>query len=139
VSYLFDTCVVSDSGKIPIDRGLENWLASTPPELKHLSVLSLAEIEFGILRMPGGQRRTRLERWLEAETKPFFADRLLAFDAAAADAWARLRHRYPSAPYIDGIDGQIAATALAHGLTLVTRNVRDFAFAGLPVFNPWTK
>ena len=136
MSYLFDTCVVSDSGKTPIDRGLENWLASTPPELKHLSVLSLAEIEFGILRMPGGQRRTRLEHWLENETKPFFADRLLAFDVAAADAWARLRHRYPSAPYIDS---QIAATALAYGLTLVTRNVRDFAFAGLPVFNPWAK
>jgi hypothetical protein len=136
VSYLFDTCVVSDSGKVPIDRGLENWLANTPPELKHLSVLSLAEIEFGILRMPGGQRRARLERWLQNETKPFFADRLLAFDADAADAWAHLRNRYPNAPYLDG---QIAATALAHGLTLVTRNVRDFAFAGLPVFNPWTK
>jgi predicted nucleic acid-binding protein len=136
VSYLFDTCVVSDSAKTPINPGLETWLAHTPPDLKYLSVLSLAEIEFGILRMPSGQRRVRLEQWLQTETKPFFADRLLAFDAAAAGVWARLRHRNPSAPYIDS---QIAATALAHGLTLVTRNVRDFAFAGLPVFNPWAK
>ena len=136
MSYLFDTCVVSDSGKSPIDPGLESFLARTPRELKYLSVLSLAEIEFGILRMPRGQRKTRLEQWLETETKPFFADRLLGFDAAAAKEWARLRHLSPNASYVDG---QIAATALVHGLTLVTRNIRDFRFPGLPVFNPWAK
>ena len=136
MSYLFDTCVVSHSAKTPIDPGLENWLAHTPPDVKYLSVLSLAEIEFGVLRMPGGQRRTKLEQWLENETKPFFADRLLPFDAAAASEWARLRNHNPNASYIDG---QIAATALANGLTLVTRNVRDFRFPGLPVFNPWSK
>jgi predicted nucleic acid-binding protein len=136
VSFLFDTCVVSDSAKTPIDTGLENWLAHTPSDEKYLSVLSLAEIEFGVLRMPAGQRRTKLEQWLENETKPFFADRLLAFDAAAASEWAHLRNHNPNASYIDS---QIAATALAHGLTLVTRNVRDFRFARLPVFNPWSK
>jgi predicted nucleic acid-binding protein len=136
VSYLFDTCVVSEAAKTLIDPGLENWLAHTPPDLKYLSVLSLAEIEFGILRMAAGQRRSKLEQWLANQTKPFFGDRLLAFDAAAASQWARLRNSNPNVSYIDG---QIAATALAHGLTLVTRNVRDFAFAGLPVFNPWSK
>jgi len=135
VSYLFDTCVVSDSAKTPIDPGLESWLMHTPPDLKYLSVLSLAEIEFGILRMPAGQRRSRLEQWLP-QTKRFFAERLLSFDAAAASEWARLRDRYPNAPYIDG---QIAAMAMTRGLTLVTRDVRDFRFAGLPVFNPWSK
>ncbi len=135
MSYLFDTCVMSDSAKTPIDPGLESWLMHTPPDLKYLSVLSLAEIEFGILRMPAGQRRSRLEQWLP-QTKHFFAERLLSFDAAAASGWARLRDRYPNAHYIDG---QIAAIAMTQGLTLVTRNVRDFAFAGLPVFNPWSK
>jgi toxin FitB len=136
MSYLFDTCVVSDSAKTPIDSGLESWLMHTPPEAKYLSVLSIAEIEFGILRMPAGQRRANLEHWLETQTKRFFADRLLSFDAAAATQWARLRDRYPNAPYIDG---QIAAIAMTHGLTVVTRNVGDFRFAGLPVFNPWSK
>jgi predicted nucleic acid-binding protein len=136
VSFLFDTCVVADAAKTPLNPGLEDWLARTPPEAQYLSVLSLAEIEFGILRMPRGQSRSNLEQWLENQTKPFFADRLLAFDAAAASEWARLRNRHPHASYIDS---QIAATALAHGLTLVTRNVRDFAFARLPVFNPWSK
>ena len=135
MSYLFDTCVVSDSAKTPIDPGLENWLMHTPPDLKYLSVLSLAEIEVGILRMPAGQRRSRLEQWIP-QTRSFFAERLLSFDAAAASEWARLRDRYPNAQYIDG---QIAAIAMTQGLTLITRNVRDFAFSGLPVFNPWSK
>ena len=136
MSYLFDTCVVSDSAKTPMDPGLENWLLHTPTDAKYLSVLSLAEIEFGILRMTPGQRRSRLERWIEHQTRPFFGDRLLPFDAPAASEWARLRKSNPNASYIDG---QIAAIALAHGLTLVTRNVQDFAFPGLPVFNPWSK
>ena len=119
-----------------MDAGLENWLANTAPELKYLSVLSLAEIEFGILRMPAGQRRTRLEKWFANELKPFFADRTLPLDVAAASLWAHLRDRHSNVPYIDG---QIAAIALANSMTLVTRNVRDFAFPGLAVFNPWSK
>jgi predicted nucleic acid-binding protein len=119
-----------------MDAGLENWLVNTPRDLKHISVLSLAEIEFGILRMPTGHRRTKLENWFATEMKPFFADRILPFDVAAASVWAHLRDRHINVPYIDG---QIAAIALANSMTLVTRNVRDFAFPGLAVFNPWAK
>jgi predicted nucleic acid-binding protein len=136
MSYLFDTCVVSESAKSPMDTGLENWLARTAADLQYLSVVSLAEVEFGILRMPTGQRRTKLEQWLENQLKPFFGGRMLPFDVAAASEWARLRNRHINAP---SIDGQIAATALVHGLTIVTRNIRDFQFPGVAVFNPWSK
>jgi predicted nucleic acid-binding protein len=137
VSYLLDTCVLSQGAKTDRnDEGLLTWLKTTPIELQHISVLSLAEIEFGILRMPTGKRRENLHEWFESGLKASFAERLLPFDEAAASIWAFLRSNHLNAPLVDG---QIAATAIAHNLTLVTRNVRDFAFAGLAVFNPWSK
>jgi predicted nucleic acid-binding protein len=128
--------VLSQGAKTDGDEGLRIWLGATPAELQYISVLSLAEIEFGILRMPGGKRRQRLHEWFHSGLKTSFAQCLLPFDEAAASSWALLRSNHLNAPLVDG---QIAATAIAYGLTLVTRNVRDFAFAGLAVFNPWSK
>ena len=112
------------------------WLGDPAIELQHISVLSLAEIEFGILRMPHGRRRQQVQTWFENELKLSFRGRVLPFEESVASAWALLRSRHLNAPLVDS---QIAATALTHGLTLVTRNTRDFAFAGLAVFNPWAK
>jgi len=100
------------------------------------SVVSLAEIKSGIERLSEGRRKQQLTGWFEGELRPWLADRVISFDEDCAMIWASLRAQAPNAKFADG---QIASTALAHGLTLVTRNVRDFAFAGLPVFNPWTK
>jgi predicted nucleic acid-binding protein len=111
-------------------------LDATPIELQYVSVVSLAEIEFGILRLPMGQRRTRLEEWFVHALKLPFAGRILSFDESAASIWAGLRASDPNCRFADS---QIAATALGRGLTLVTRNVRDFPFPGLAVFNPWSK
>jgi predicted nucleic acid-binding protein len=136
MSYLLDTCVLSQGAKAEGDEGLQTWLHATPTDIQYISVLSLAEIEFGILRMPHGKRRQNVHDWFEKGLKELFAGRVLPFGEATASAWAHLRSGHVSAPFIDG---QIAATAFAHGLTLVTRNVRDFRFPGLAVFNPWSK
>ena len=119
-----------------MNAGVRQWLAATPVELQFVSVLSFAEVEYGILRLPPGRRRSNLESWVENNLKPFFGPRVLAFDEAAAHTWARLRIRDVNAPIVDG---QIAATAIAGNLTLVTRNVRDFRFEGLRVLNPWNE
>jgi predicted nucleic acid-binding protein len=74
-----------------------------------------------------------LERWL-AQVRATFADRLLPVDEQVAIMWGRLRAAQPTPPYVDSL---IAATALAHGLTVVTRNVRDFTSTGVPVINPF--
>ena len=74
--------------------------------------------------------------WLEEFIQDTPAARIISFDRDVALVWAGLRIRDPNTKLEDA---QFAATALIHGLNLVTRNVRDFAFAGLPVFNPWTK
>jgi predicted nucleic acid-binding protein len=136
VIYLLDTCVLSQGAKTDGDEGLRTWLGGTPTELQHISVLSLAEIEFGILRMPDDRRRQQLQKWFENDLKLSFRGRVLPFEERVASTWALLRSRHVNAPLVDS---QIAATALTHGLTLVTRNIRDFAFAGLAVFNPWVK
>ena len=134
MSFLLDTCVLSESTKADPNDGVLRWLDQTAENLKYVSVLSLAEIKFGILCSPSGQRRKKLELWYEDVLRPSAADRVLPVDEATAMKWAELKAQYRNAPVLDA---QIAATALTHGLTLVTRNIRDFAFDGLAVFNPW--
>ena len=134
MKYLLDTCVLSDGAKGPVDASLLRWLDGKPEENRFVSVLSLAEILFGILRLPDGRRKIALADWYDKEMRPFYEARVLPFGEAEAIEWARLRAVRPNAAQIDA---QIAATALVHGLTLVTRNVKDFEFEGLNVLNPW--
>ena len=136
MSFLLDTCVLSQGIKNKIDDRVTAWLQGISNTEQFASVVSLAEIRSGIERLPEGRRKRQLTSWFDVELRPWLADRVIPFDESCAMIWASLRAYAPNEKYADS---QIAATALAHGLTLVTRNVRDFAFAGLPVFNPWTK
>ena len=102
------------------------------------SVFSFCEIRKGIECLAPGKRRTELEEWLERDLERWFEERLLLVTEAIADRWGTL-----SAQALDrgkplpSIDGVVAATALEHGLTLVTRNVKDFAGLGVTLLNPW--
>ena len=134
MAYLLDTCTLSDGARNPPNPRLLSWLQSFPEEERFVSVVSLGEIMFGIFRLPDGRKRNFLSTWYDEILRPIYEERVLPFGEREALLWARLRSLYPNA---DEIDSQIAATALAHDLTLVTRNVRDFAFEGLAVVNPW--
>lgn len=136
--FLLDTNVLSEFSRIgqPDDR-VARWLKETADESLFASVLTLAEIRRGIELLPVGKRRTQLELWQE-DVVASFATRVLDVNKAVADRWALLsaasqRRGTPLAV----MDGMIAATAIEHDLTLVTRNVGDFAGLGLVILNPW--
>lgn len=134
MAFLLDTCVLSDGIKHKPDAKLLAWLGATPSEQRFVSVLSLAEIQFGILMMSAGRRKSDLAKWYESDLRPSCGSRILNFEEKEAMVWARLRASQPGESFVDT---QLAATAIVHGLTMVTRNVRDFEFDGLAVVNPW--
>ena len=138
MSYLLDTNVVSEWVKPEPAPSVVEWLSGVDEEETFLSVVSLAELRRGVDLLGAGRRRQRLEKWLSEDLADRFHGRILAIDIAVADAWGRLTARASRAGRTLGtMDGFVAATAAAHGLTLVTRNVRDFERLGVDVFNPW--
>ena len=135
---LLDTNVVSEPLKSSGDTGVLAWLDAQTVETLYLSTISLAELRFGIAALPSGKRRDTLHASLEQRILPLFIGRILAFDAAASEAYAVLRARARAqGKAIAPADGYIAATATSHGLIVATRDTGPFEAAGLTVINPW--
>ena len=136
--FLLDTNVISElrkAGDGKADANVVAWLSSVDATTFYLSAITLMEIELGILRI---ERRdpaqgARLRAWMDQHILPEFADRTLPVDTAVALRCAPLHVPDPR-PERDAL---IAATALAHGMTVVTRNIADFAPTGVPLLNPW--
>jgi len=114
------------------------WIEATDESLLNLSVLTLGEIRKGIDSLPHRSRRIALESWLIHDLAIRFANRILVIDQAVADRWGRIAAKAHAAKQpLPVIDGMLAATALHHNLTLVTRNAKDVAMTGVPLFDPW--
>jgi predicted nucleic acid-binding protein len=130
--YLLDTNTVSELRRMR--PPVRQWLEAQASQDLFISVISLGEIEKGISRAATGDRAfsARLQRWL-GETRDLFAANTLPVTAEIALAWGRIA----AGRTRDTADALIAATALVHGLTLVTRNIRDFADLPLRVLDPW--
>jgi predicted nucleic acid-binding protein len=135
MTYLLDTSVLSETRKRQPAAGLTDWIAATPPERMHVSVLTLGEIEQGITKIRGRgdqYQAAALERWLR-DVQAGFGKRILPVTIPVAAAWGRQLRAQP----LPVIDALIAATAQVHGMTVVTRNVKDFALAGVAVLDPF--
>jgi predicted nucleic acid-binding protein len=137
VSFLLDTNTVSEWIKPRPDPGLITWMDSVDEDLTFLSVISLAELHYGVERLRAGKRRRDLERWLWELLPLRFEGRILKVDETIAEMWGRLASRNESVGRPKGImDTVLAATAAVHQLTVVTRNVDDFP--AVKVLNPWS-
>ena len=135
MSFLIDTCALSELVKPNPSRRVSEWFNEAPPEALFVSILTLGEIRKGVENLGGGGRRAKIAVWLEAELPAWFEDRILPVDIGVADEWGRLMARLKTP--VPAIDGLIAATALRLRFAIVTRNESDFAATGVKLLNPW--
>jgi predicted nucleic acid-binding protein len=136
--WLLDTNVLSELNRPRPDAKVVAFVGAQPLDLLFVSTVALAEIRFGIERVTDHARRAGLHHWLTYQLRPMFDGRVLAISEDVMVAWRlmveegrKTRHTFPQPDLI------VAATASVHGLAVVTRNIADFAQAGVRVFNPW--
>ena len=134
--YLLDTNVVSELRKGKnAHRSVRAWAAALPAASLFLSAISILELEIGVLLIERRDRKQGavLRAWMDGNVLPTFSGRILPIDTAVAQSCAPLHVPDPRSDR----DALIAATALVHGMTVVTRNVNHFQFRGISVVNPW--
>lgn len=136
--YLVDTNIPSELTRERPDIRVATFLANAGQSSMFLSVLTIGEICKGIAELAVSQKRSGLQSWLDVEVRLWFSGRILPVTEAIAERWGNLAAvAKQKGMTLAVVDGLIAATALHHDLTVVTRNVKDFANLGADVFNPW--
>jgi predicted nucleic acid-binding protein len=136
--FLLDTNVPSELIHVGPEPRVERWVFRQDPSELFLSVVTIGELHKGFALLPAGKRRAELEYWFHEKLLPRFRGRILPITHEIAERWGRIdAARQLLGRPLHVPDGQIAATALEHGLTLVTRNGKDFEELGLTILNPW--
>ncbi len=138
MSFLLDTCVLSEIIKPQPNAGLANWLAKQNSNTLFISSLTIGELSKGIAKLAEGQRKAFLSNWLKTQVMQNFSSRVLDVDAGVALEWgASQAESEAMGKTLPLMDSLIAATAKTHQLTLVTRNMKDMQLVGLKLLNPW--
>ncbi len=138
MSFLLDTNVLSEWVKPQPDRNVISWLAEVDEDRVFISVISFAEIRRGIEMLPAGRRRERLATWLAEDLPVRFEGRIINIDPQIAETWGVVMARGQKlGQTLGSMDTFVAATVEAHGLTLATRNVKDFQRLGISLLDPW--
>jgi toxin FitB len=141
--FLLDTDIPSETVKLRPDKRVTTWISAQPSLTLFISAMTIGELGRGFVTLPPSEtdRRRRLEQWLERDVMLWFNGRILPVTKEIADRWGAIDGtcQLRGTP-ANTADGLIAATALEHGLTVATRNVKDYARLApfnVPIFNPW--
>jgi tRNA(fMet)-specific endonuclease VapC len=138
VKYLLDTNVISELVAGQPNEQVIAWIDGIDDQLVYLSVITIGEIKRGIEKLPNSRRKRRLNQWLNEELLIRFDDKILSIDIPVMVTWGKLIAKLESrGRMLPAVDSLIAATALHHGLHLVTRNEEDFDRSDVMVINPW--
>ena len=139
MSYLLDTCVISELVKPKPNRRVVTWIKFCPEEQFFLSTITIGEIQKGISKLAESKRKERFQHWLDNDLMTRFDGRIIGIDAGVAKRWgvllADMERIGRPMPVIDGL---IAASALVNNMVLVTRNTIDMTERGVMIHNPWT-
>ena len=136
--YILDTNIPSELTRNRPEPRVADWLELAGDSELFLSAITIGELHKGFVLQPDSKRRLFLENWFQTELLPWFEGRILPVTMEIAERWRRLDGSCRlKGTTLNTADGLIAATALEYGFTVVTRNVKDFARLGVPIFNPW--
>ena len=139
MSYLLDTCLVSELTKTKPAATVEHWIQEQRESDLYISAITLTELKYGIVRLPEGKKKHRLDAWLMNDLVARFSHRFLAITPPIAlEYGTRAALLKNNGIHISYADGLIGTTAALHSLVLVTRNTKDFEPLGISLFNPWT-
>jgi len=136
--FLLDTNVPSELIRPQPEPNVKAWVAAQDLDTLFVSSVTFGELRKGITLRSPGKRRAELEAWIETDLSMLFSGRILPVTRSIAERWGVLEgQRQLAGRPLNAPDGMIAATAIEHGLTLVTRNTKDFGGLGVTLFNPW--
>jgi len=138
MKYLIDTCVISELAKANPNKKVISWAMQNDEENFYLSSLTFGELYKGISKLPNSKRRENLHQWVEYDLKERFKNRIIDIDLKVARVWGEIQGESESqGNSMPVIDSLIAATGVAHDLTVVTRNTADMQQSGASLHNPW--
>jgi len=136
MKYLLDTNIISEMQKSGCNQNVRTFIEQIPVEDLFICVISMGELCYGMEKLPPGKKKHELAIWLYTHVAEWFKDRVIPLDTEVLLEWGKLRAR--AGRTIPAIDSQIAAVAITHHMTLVTRNVKDFEdIEGISLVDPW--
>jgi predicted nucleic acid-binding protein len=140
VNYILDTNVISELVAVRPNVTVVEWIEAIDPEAVFLSVIAVGELSKGIEKLPDSRRKKLLKQWLQDDLLVRFENHLFMIDVHTMLLWGTMNARLETAGSpVGAVDGLIAATAIQHNCTLVTRNTAHFKNTGVTLFNPWEK
>jgi tRNA(fMet)-specific endonuclease VapC len=139
MTYLLDTCLISELVAKQPNQKVLDWVDAQVPETLYLSVITIGEIAKGICKLTQSKRKESLTTWLNETLPNRFEHRILTLDVSTMVLWGNLVGQLEqNGRPLPAMDSLIAAIALQHSLSLVTRNEKDFAGTGVVIINPWS-